>query len=191
MLLKKLLRRTTVVALLVLVQLAVLVVTALRLSNHYLYVSLAFSLVSVAVAFAVVSRRDNPSYKLAWILLVLGFPVLGGLLYLLFGGHRVSKKLKGKIELAYTPADGQLDQKQATVEYMENRESFVKSKEMKPLFPITGLEVTAAVACPIIASGDISGCVIFLESEDKMNLTDTEIKLAQVAAAFLGKQMEE
>ena len=77
MLLKKLLRRTTVVALLVLVQLAVLVVTALRLSNHYLYVSLAFSLVSVAVAFAVVSRRDNPSYKLAWILLVLGFPVLG------------------------------------------------------------------------------------------------------------------
>lgn len=76
-------------------------------------------------------------------------------------------------------------------EYMENRESFVKSKEMKPLFPITGLEVTAAVACPIIASGDISGCVIFLESEDKMNLTDTEIKLAQVAAAFLGKQMEE
>jgi AbrB family transcriptional regulator (stage V sporulation protein T) len=51
--------------------------------------------------------------------------------------------------------------------------------------------VTAAVACPIIAAGDISGCVIFLESEDKMNLTDTEIKLAQVAAAFLGKQMEE
>ena len=76
MLLKKLLRRTTVVALLVLVQLAVLVVTALRLSNHYLYVSLAFSLVSAAVAFAVVSRRDNPSYKLAWILWYVGIGIL-------------------------------------------------------------------------------------------------------------------
>ena len=124
-LLKKLLRRTTIVALLVFIQLAILVITVMRLSSHYLYVSLAFTAISAAAAFAIVSRRDNPSYKLAWILLVLGFPVFGGLLYLLFGGHRVSKKLKGKIELAYTPADGQLDQQTEPVEYMENREAGV------------------------------------------------------------------
>ena len=47
------------------------------------------------------------------------------------------------------------------------------------------------MAFPIIASGDIGGAVIFLENEKGDYPTDTEIKLAQVAAAFLGKQMEE
>ncbi len=76
-------------------------------------------------------------------------------------------------------------------EFMENRESFIRNRESKPLYPIMGLEVTASIAYPIIASGDIAGSVIFLESDDGKALTDTEIKLAQVAAAFLGKQMEE
>ncbi len=75
-------------------------------------------------------------------------------------------------------------------EYMENRESYIKSKENSPLYPISALDVTAAVAYPIIASGDIAGSVIFLD-DDNLKLTDTEIKLAQVAASFLGKQMEE
>ena len=43
----------------------------------------------------------------------------------------------------------------------------------------------------VIASGDIGGAVIFLENENGDYPSDTEIKLAQVAAAFLGKQMEE
>ncbi len=75
-------------------------------------------------------------------------------------------------------------------EYMENRESYIKSKESTPLYPISALDVAAAVAYPIIASGDIAGSVIFLD-DNNLHLTDTEIKLAQVAASFLGKQMEE
>ena len=74
---------------------------------------------------------------------------------------------------------------------MENRESFIRTRESKPLYPIVGLEVTASIAYPIIAAGDIAGSVIFLDSDEGKPLTDTEIKLAQVAAAFLGKQMEE
>ena len=76
-------------------------------------------------------------------------------------------------------------------ELMENRESYVKHKSSPALYPIEGLEITAALAFPIIAAGDIGGAVIFLENEGGSTPTDTEIKLAQVAAAFLGKQMEE
>ena len=76
-------------------------------------------------------------------------------------------------------------------ELMENRENFVFSKAGAPLKPIDNSELKAAVAFPIIASGDIGGAVVFLDSENAEKITETEIKLCQVAAAFLGKQMEE
>ena len=74
---------------------------------------------------------------------------------------------------------------------MENRESYIRQKGLPTFYPIDNTELTAALAFPIIASGDIGGAVIFLENEKGDYPTDTEIKLAQVAAAFLGKQMEE
>ena len=76
-------------------------------------------------------------------------------------------------------------------ELMENRENYIRQKGLPTFYPIDNMELTAALAFPIIASGDIGGAVIFLENESGDYATDTEIKLAQVAAAFLGKQMEE
>ena len=76
-------------------------------------------------------------------------------------------------------------------ELMENRENYIRQKGLPTFYPIDNMELTAALAFPIIASGDIGGAVIFLENENGDYPTDTEIKLAQVAAAFLGKQMEE
>ena len=98
--LQKILRRTTVVGLLILVQLVVLVATVMHLSNHYVYVYAAFAIISVGVTLVIINRRDNPSYKLAWIVLVMGLPVFGGLFYLMFGGHRVSKKLRRRVTKA-------------------------------------------------------------------------------------------
>ncbi|MDR1736423.1 MAG: AbrB/MazE/SpoVT family DNA-binding domain-containing protein [Oscillospiraceae bacterium] len=46
------------------------------------------------------------------------------------------------------------------------------------------------IAAPILAEGDISGSVLFLLGEDGNSGTETEYKLAQTVAAFLGKQME-
>ena len=75
---------------------------------------------------------------------------------------------------------------------MENRESYIKEKgSHKVLFPLEDCEVEAGIAIPVISSGDITGSVIFLIPESGGNFSDTDIKLAQVAAAFLGKQMEE
>lgn len=76
--------------------------------------------------------------------------------------------------------------------YMENRNSFVASQgTMNDVFPIEGIEHSAAIIYPIIAAGDVTGAVIMLNSEDNKIPSETEIKLSQSAAAFLGKQMEE
>lgn len=76
-------------------------------------------------------------------------------------------------------------------ELMENREKFVAESNKNAFYPIEGLEMKALVVFPVIASGDIAGSVVFMESEAKANADEADIKLCQVAAAFLGKQMEE
>ena len=47
------------------------------------------------------------------------------------------------------------------------------------------------VIAPIIAEGDAIGAVMILSKEDGEKFTDLELKLAETAAAFLGKQMEQ
>ena len=75
--------------------------------------------------------------------------------------------------------------------YMENRRTYSSAKESTQLQPVEGINTQAAVMCPIIAAGDVTGAVIFLKPESGASITDTELKLAQSAAAFLGKQIEE
>ncbi len=47
----------------------------------------------------------------------------------------------------------------------------------------------AAVAAPILCEGDVLGAVVFLSPDDRA-AGETECKLAQTVAAFLGKHME-
>ena len=54
---------------------------------------------------------------------------------------------------------------------------------------IEGIDESIAVAAPIVASGDVSGAVV-LTSADGESAKESDIKLATVAASFLGKQME-
>ena len=54
---------------------------------------------------------------------------------------------------------------------------------------IEGINQNSAVAAPIIAAGDVSGAVV-LTSSDGESAKESDIKLATVAASFLGKQME-
>lgn len=75
---------------------------------------------------------------------------------------------------------------------MEKRSNFVYSGSGEPLRPVEGLERMAGIAYPIIGSGDVSGAVVLLMAENGATApSSTEIKLMQVAASFLGKQMEE
>ena len=76
--------------------------------------------------------------------------------------------------------------------YMDSRRSFAATSEtMQSLQPVEGIDKSASIVYPIISSGDVTGAVIMLESDSMKVPTDAEIKLAQSAAAFLGKQMEE
>jgi len=74
---------------------------------------------------------------------------------------------------------------------MERRENFVCCVDSERIKPVEGLDYEAAVACPIVGGGDVSGAIILMMNENGSCPTQTETKLTQIAASFLGKQMEE
>lgn len=74
---------------------------------------------------------------------------------------------------------------------MQSRRSFVAAGTEK-FVPVEGLDRTAEIVCPILAASDVTGSVVVLTPEDGSSVSvELGAKLAQVAAAFLGKQMEE
>ncbi len=74
---------------------------------------------------------------------------------------------------------------------MENREDYAFENGSEKMKPIEGLDREAGLAFPIIGGGDVSGSVVLLLGESGAAPGTTEKKLVQVAASFLGKQMEE
>ena len=75
---------------------------------------------------------------------------------------------------------------------MDSRQIFVaRAGNAARLQPVEALNRFASVAAPIIAAGDVTGCVCLIQPESGAIPGEGDVRLAQVAAAFLGKQMEE
>lgn len=74
--------------------------------------------------------------------------------------------------------------------YMEKRSPFVLGTSKDELVISEELPAKIAVMNPIIGGGDVMGAVALI-SDSKGNPSQTDIKLTQVAAGFLSKQMEE
>ncbi len=90
------------------------------------------------------------------------------------------------------PAKRELNERRISKELetlMEERRQYVAG-ESEPIKLLEGLELTAAAVSPILAAGDIIGAVCLLNGEGK-TADVTDIKLVQVAASFLGRQVEE
>ena len=95
-----LLSKMVIVALLILIQIAILVLLVLFLSDYFTIVYGVLSLLSVGIAVWLVSKNENPSYKLAWIIPIMLFPLFGGVFYLMFGNQSMPKKLVDRIREA-------------------------------------------------------------------------------------------
>ena len=94
---KLLFQRLVVVSLCILVQAAVLVLGVSTLSAYNRWFVTASVVLSWVAVIVIVSNRTDPGYKIAWIIPILALPVFGILFYLLFGGNRLSRRLKRKM----------------------------------------------------------------------------------------------
>ena len=76
------------------VQLGWLLTIFLRLAGYSRYMSIALDIVSILIVLKIVNRKINPSYKLAWTILILSLPVFGLVLYLVFGRSRIASYMQ-------------------------------------------------------------------------------------------------
>lgn len=97
-LMKLLTHRVFLVGISILVQLAVILIMVLRFNEYYRQFNQVCFVLSLLIVIYIVGNRSNPSYKIAWIIPIMLFPIFGWLLYLLFGGNRLSKRTRRKMQ---------------------------------------------------------------------------------------------
>ena len=83
-------QRVVAVSVGILLQIVFLIVMATYLRDDFYWIRIAMNVLSWVVVIYIISCGVNPSYKIAWIVLILAFPVAGLTIYLLFGGNKIS-----------------------------------------------------------------------------------------------------
>ena len=56
-----------------------------------------FSVLAVVFVTGLVAKRDESSYKLLWVMVIVAMPVFGAMLYLMLGNKNTGKKLERKL----------------------------------------------------------------------------------------------
>jgi cardiolipin synthase len=92
-----LLRRSTLIVEAILFQLVVLVLALIVLQDYFAIFYGGSIIVSSLAVMWIINNNSNPAYKIAWIIPILVFPILGGLFYIFFGGNKLSKRDKQKM----------------------------------------------------------------------------------------------
>lgn len=98
--------RIFVFGLLILLQAMWVILFTSSLLSSYAWLRPILFLMSMSIVLWLVIKDENPSYKISWIILILIFPIFGGLLYLFIGNKKPSQHLEKRMK----PILQQLDQ---------------------------------------------------------------------------------
>ena len=82
--------RFTMLALLFFVQVAVFVML-IDYGAKYFWVYTTLEVLSAVITIALIARSDNPTYKIAWIVVIMALPIFGICIYIVFGANSLKK----------------------------------------------------------------------------------------------------
>lgn len=89
--------RLVFVGLAILLQILWWVVFMCRLTSYSVFINTFFRLVSIGILLYLIRKDENSAYKIAWIILIMGAPLFGGILYVMVGNKKPSKRLAVKM----------------------------------------------------------------------------------------------
>ena len=96
--LKICLNRMFIFGVLILLQVLWLGFFTSSLLKSYVWLRPLMFIMSSAVVLWLVSKDETSAYKISWIILILVFPVFGGLLYLSIGNKKPSRVIRKKLQ---------------------------------------------------------------------------------------------
>ena len=112
----KLLNRIVIFGILLAVQLGWFLLTFTKLVNYSTGLSLVFRVISILAVLWIINTEDNPAYKIAWIILILVAPLLGGLFYVAVGHKRPGKGMRKRLDAERKRTEGELTQQEEVME---------------------------------------------------------------------------
>lgn len=152
-LLKAMFSQVAVVSFLLILQILLITASLMHISDYFLYFDIFLKLISFFVVILIVNRHSNPTYKLAWVIPILMFPMFGGLFYLFITGqmhtHIFFNKLsclQKKITLPYPQNKKVYDEIEENFEYYSNTPRYIKK--------VSGLNVYRACDAQYFSSGE-------------------------------------
>ena len=86
--------KTLLILLMFLAQVVVLILGVYWVSSWLLPLYIAMYVLGIAVVIYVINSHISPGYQISWLCIAAAFPLVAGLLYLLFGAKRVAPKFR-------------------------------------------------------------------------------------------------
>ena len=130
-LMKKIFNRTTVCIFGIVVQVGYFASLCLGLGFCYNASYLVFQALGVIVSMFIINSDINSSYKIAWIFVIMSFPIFGVMFYIFFGNNSSGRKLRRKMS-PYIRAERDL----------LSQSSFDENVLKNEPFPFTGRLIT-------------------------------------------------
>ncbi len=86
--------RILTAGILIVLQVAFFGIIEMSVSKWVTALNIVLRILSLIIVFLILNKRDNPSYKLMWIIFILVAPLVGGVLFFLWGNGKVRPALK-------------------------------------------------------------------------------------------------
>jgi len=82
----------------IVIQAAWIYLMFMKIVGYSEWLSTSFKVLSIAIALYIINKADVPAYRMGWILIIMVFPLMGGLLYLILGEKRPARYLSKRLE---------------------------------------------------------------------------------------------
>lgn len=123
-------------------QLTVIFFTIVKFYHYFLVFYVVSFILSISVVLFIVNSRMNPGYKIAWIILILTFPIFGVTIYLLLCGKTSNKKMcktmyyvqKEMQEIFLNHKDIILENLKAINPQAYRQANYIKKKSLCPIY---------------------------------------------------------
>ncbi|MEA5010592.1 MAG: cardiolipin synthase [Angelakisella sp.] len=96
--LKLLFQRVVIVGAAIVAQVGIIALILWKFSPYFVYFYGLSIMFALGVVLYIINGRDNPGYKIAWLVPVMAFPVFGAIFYVVLGKGRMSRRQKAKIQ---------------------------------------------------------------------------------------------
>ena len=127
-LLKRVVQRVILLVSSFILQIGVISFFLLKYSESFFDFYLASLTLSIIIVFIIINNKSNPSYKIAWIVPVMIFPIFGGLFYLLYGGNKLSTREKLKMVIQNIEMTNSLKQNDEIIKKIGDKSIYAKNQ---------------------------------------------------------------